>query len=87
MSCICFADIVNIYGNKHIFIVIVIVIVIFNYSVNQMIKKIPPYSNAPNSIIGFGRINDRKPFRDRAIFHWAFKTYSNFGLKIAQLNY
>ena len=28
MSCICFADTVNICGNKHIFIVIVIVIVI-----------------------------------------------------------
>ena len=28
MSCICFADIVNIYGNKHIFIVIVIVITV-----------------------------------------------------------
>ena len=30
MSCICFADTVNICGNKHIFIVIVIVIVIVN---------------------------------------------------------
>ena len=29
MSCICFADTVNICGNKHIFIVIVIVIVIY----------------------------------------------------------
>ena len=42
MSCICFADTVNICGNKHIFIVIVIVIVIIAIAPRPVCSELNP---------------------------------------------